>query len=517
MAGEFSGYHVNILEGIARAHGNVDLDRGGYWSRDYNIWVDRKLPDYLRKPALASELGFIEVLGAIGLTAGKLFSHQLADAENGVMWPKEVLEEGGAKKLLEAAKTNPSILEPYSLIPDGLEKKSVPYSIAYAKEFEELVRQLLIALDTGSPSAKAQSKYLISLLKAYTLNPERKSDLPQMEAADREWINISPDAQILVLVESTETYYDPALDALGQDKDIVELANQETDKNGLGPWRPFFEFKVMIKDESSMVNEKEIEIIRQNSRKLYKSKEDKVVPVSLEFRRLLMASGQGSHPVKMAKNYPNSEKIRDHDGYKNILYTNMIEEATLAEQIPALEAAFGKELIAQFSEQQLVRGSSLMVVGHEENHPFRRFRDAPLEELKATVNGLKAIFESKQFSLDDMNTAILANIGSSLYERSGMLEARKKDDNSKIRSRGAYYKGDTILMNYLIENGGFKMEDGMAVGIDFDACKKIILEFSDHLDKVRTGDQSVTIPKFYQNYYKEEVWDNFSILDSSRK
>lgn len=517
MVGEFFGYHVNILEGIARAHGNVDLDRGGYWSKDYNIWVDRKLPDYLRKPALSSELKFIEVLGAIGLTAGKLFSHQLADAENGVMWPKEVLGEDGAKKLFDAAKINPSILEPYSIIPNGLEKKSVPYSIAYANELEELVRQILIALDTDSPSVKAQREYLISLLKAYTLNPERKSDLPQMEAADREWINISPDAQTLVLIEPTETYYDPALDALGQDKGIVELANQETNRNGLGPWRPFFEFKVMINDERSMIDKNEIDIIRQKSRELYRVKNDKVVPVSLEFRRLLMASGQGSHPVKMAKNYPNSEKIRDHDGYKNILYTNMIEEATLTEQIPAIEAAFGKELIAQFSEQQLVRGSSLMVVGHEENHPFRRFRDAPLEELKATINGFKAIFESKQFSSIDMNAAILANIGSSLYEHSGMVEARKKGDKTKIRSRGAYYKGDTILMNYLIENGGFKMEKGKAVRVDFDVCQKIILELSDHLEKIRTGDQSTTIPKFYNDYNKEDVWNHFSILDSSKK
>ena len=96
-----------------------------------------------------------------------------------------------------------------------------------------------------------------------------------------------------------------------------------------------------------MVKKEEIDEIRKTSRKLYATQSDVEVPVSLEFRRLLLASGNGAHPAKTAKNYPNFEQIRDKDGYKNVLYTNMIEEGTLTQLIPTLRKVFDKKIVNQ--------------------------------------------------------------------------------------------------------------------------------------------------------------------------
>lgn len=517
MALEKIGFYTNILQGIEKGLARVELDRGGYWSIDNHIWVDSRFSKFVNSPLLSPEAKYIEKLGAIGFSVGRLFNYQLHHAEKGVMWPKELLAGDGAEKLLKTAESNPSILDPYSLISNGFEKPSTPYSITYKEELAKLNKELIEALKLDdSPSVKAHVAYLQALVRAYSYDRLRTSDLPFMEEADKAWVDIPSDSPILILVEPTETYYDPAKDVLGQHEGVSLLNKKVTDKTGQEIWRPFFEFKLMVKDESVMITNDEVRKIRETSKLLFKQKTDKVVPVSLEFRRLLLASGQGSHPVKMAKNYPNFENIRDDIGYKNVLYTNMIEEGTLTQFIPALKKAFGDQIVENFGEQQLVRGTTLRVVGHEENHPFRRFRDSPLEELKATVNGFKAIIESKQFSDNDINSALFTEIGAALFGRKEILEARAKNDKNKETSLNGYYRGDTILMHYFLENGVFKIEGDKLVGIDFNKLRASINHFSDYLQGVFVRDKAndqTAITKVYSQYYDEKVWNHFDILE----
>src|SRR3989339_841951 len=173
MPAERGAFYTNLLQGIEKGLGKVELDRGGYWSKDYSIWVDKRFSEFIGSPLLSSEKKYIEALGSMGLSVGRLFNRQLHDANNGVMWPTEIFGEDGAEKLIAAAKTNPSILNPFSLLSGGLDSPSVPYSIAYADELARLNQQLHKALELeDSPSAKAHAKYLSSLIKAYTLDPK---------------------------------------------------------------------------------------------------------------------------------------------------------------------------------------------------------------------------------------------------------------------------------------------------------------------------------------------------------
>lgn len=495
---------INLLRNIGNGIGQVELDRGGHWSQDHHIWVDKKFPLVL-KNLPQPESKYAEVLGEIGLIIGQLFTRQLNDASEGKMWPREVFETGGVEKLITATKSNPSIEDPFSLISNGLNNPTIPYSQEYFSGLDRLIQQFQLALQiSDSPSAQDHAKYFRALIEAYTSH-QGQSDLGYMEAADTKWVGIPSNSSFLIFAEPTEVYHDPAREKLGQEPEIVGWANRVADKNGLGPWRPFFEFRLLMKDES-MITEEEIQTIRKKSRELYGQPEDKEVPVSLEFRRLLLSSGNGAHPAKTAKNYPNFEQIRDRVGYKNVLYTNMIEEGTLTQVIPVLKAVFGEQAINQFDEQLLVRGSSLRIVGHEENHPFERFRDTPLEELKSTVNGIKTIIESGRFSEDDINAVMLTEIGAALYGRQQMNQARKTDNRSMQTGLEGYYKGDTILINYLIEKHCFKGEK-----IDFTALKSSFIKLAEFLKEVHNGNQKLAIPKVYSHYYNEDVWKNFNI------
>lgn len=512
MLPEVSRPTTHLLEGISQGQGNVELDRGGFWSKDYHIWVDKRFAAFINKPLFSPEAEYIETLGDLGLSAGKLYDRQLEDAKNGVMWPKELLEEGGAEIFLAAAKKNPSILEPYSLISEGLESPSIPYSQAYYKELMAVRQNLLKAMIINSPSAKDLQKYLYKLEKAFSYDKDRVSDISLMEAADLAWIKIPSDISVLPIAEWTEDYHDPLRIAISQDSGINKLARKVTKKNGIGFWKPFFEFRLMAKDELAAVSEDKIKEIRNTSRKLFATSDNKEVPVSLEFRRLLLASGQGAHPAKSAKNFPNFEQIRDNYGYKNILFANMIEEGTLNEVIPAIKEAFGDNTATQYDEQQWVRGSSLRIVAHEENHPFRRFRgDGSLEELKATVNGLQALIKSEQFNENDINSALLSEIGGALTGKQKLDRAVRRGDNDTEASLEAYYKADTIFLNFLKQHNCFVFRDGKAVGIDLEKTKKSINIFVDYLGKANAG-KEVKNGDVYDNYYKTEVWNDFRIV-----
>ena len=132
------------------------------------------------------------------------------------------------------------------------------------------------------------------------------------------------------------------------------------------------------------------------------------------------------------------------------------------------------------------------------------------------IDGIKAIIESGQFSDEDINAVLLTEIGAALYGRSKMVEARMNSDTNTQTALEGYYKGDTIFMNYLIENGGLVINDkGQVVEVDFKLLKENCIKFADYLEKTREGEQHITIPKIYEDFNNEKVWDNFSVLNTS--
>lgn len=500
-----------LLTNLASGIGVVEKDRGGFWSQEHKIWVDRKLPDILRTLSLP-ESQYVEIMGDVGLTIGALCQEQLNDAASRRMWPQEIFEQGGAKRLLDAASVNLTILDPFSILPNGLDAQSVPYSVAYHSHLERLSNYLQQVLELpDSPSAQAQAKYLQALIQAYQLTPTSSSDLKAMKEADIAWVGIPNDSPFLIFAEPTEVYYDSARVALAQDPQIAKWANQVTELTGLGPWRPFFEFRLLMKDESN-VKVDEIAKIRETSRRLFATPDDHEVPVSLEFRRLILASGNGAHPAKTAKNYPNFEQIRSKIGYKNVLYTNMIEEGTLTQVLPALQNAINSEQLNRYDEQALVRGTSLRVVGHEENHPFKRFRDTAIEELKANVNGIKVLMDSGTFSEQDIEVAILTELGAALHGRSEMIKARATENIPTQNAIEAYYTANTMLFNFLKNEGIFQPASDGTVHIDFDKCKQAFQKFSNYLSDRQKENADSAIPRIYGSFNLESVWDQFKIV-----
>jgi len=490
--------------------GKKEYDKGGRWSEKHQIWVDLHFFDVLDSLP-AEERRLIETLGDVGLAVGRIYRGQLNDAQKGRMWPPEVFGEGGPGLVIQASENNSSVGDPYSLLTKGLGQKGLTYSQAYALDLGRIRTDLAQALMLEeSDSAKKLVGYFQALQRAYSLEFGRESDLPFLREADLAWLAISPKAPLLVLAEPTEPYDDPVRTTLSKDSSILRWVRAVKRENYLGPWRNFFEFKLLMKDESK-VKDEEVELIRDTSRGLFGLPTDPEVNVSLEFRRLLMASGNGSHPVRVGKNYPNFNDLRRQVGYKNVIYTNIVEEGTRTIIIPYLTMTFGKGILNGISEEQLIRGNALGVVTHEENHPFRIFADVPLEELKATVDGIVALRGSgSKFSELDRRATLLSIVGTALDTYFEIQQARERRDEITARKHEAYHTANTILFNYLYQHNALLVDEwGTISGIDSARAEAAIGYLAEELERVRSENSGDSIRLFYKDYCNEDVWDRF--------
>lgn len=502
-----SSSNTHLLTSIADGSiGQIQTDRGGNWSVQHGVWVDHRIGESLARLSPA-ERGLVEILGETALVVGRIYSNQLSDATSGIMYPKKILQEGMGSALVRADLRNPTVSDPYSVVPD-LDEGAIPFSRAYPDKMAKLRENLLRARDHNSPSAVSQRQYIEELLNAYELDG-RNSDLDHMHRVDQAWVHIPSDVELLFLAEPTEVYADPARDLFRQDLEVAEWARKTTERNKLGPWRNFFEFELLMRDES-MISDDEVLTVRRTSRDLFAQPDARVVTASLEFRRLLLTSGNGSFPPKTAKNYPNFTDIRDTQGYKNVLYTNMLVEGTKDIVKPTLQQVFGGDFVQGFNEAQLVRGNTLRVVAHEENHPFRRHEgNTEFEELKATVNGLTALIQSGKFSEEDLRYTFASAIAAELYNRIKVQQARREGDEEGLRDRRAYYTAGTILMNYLKDADGLVFANGNPADIDYQNMARALPQLADELEQVRTGQTS--IQQIHEAWGNEAVWERFGV------
>lgn len=478
-------------------------ERGGFYSKQLNVWMqadlDKAIADYDEET-----LDALDVFARIALAIGALYKKQIEDVNKSIIWPKKYFENH-CEVFRQEINTNQNLKDPFAVIDkDG---KSIPYSIHYKDELEELIEALKHAAKSQNSKTLNIMPYINRAIDAYKPDTERNSDIEKYRELNKVWVTTPSDSPYLIFAEPTEVYLDPLRVTAGQYDEVSKWAEQAESEQGLPPWKNFFEFRLMER-RGDMVTQEETAVVRENSSKMFGSENSKNVPVSLEFRQLLFASGQGSYPAKTAKNYPNFKDIRQNTGYKNVLYSNMLQMGTVTETIPVMKAHLGSSPVLEEDdiESRITRGRALLTVAHEENHPHRRMSSIPLEELKATVNGLTSLLNIGNLSDTDTQNVIWALVGTSFIARDKTVNARKNKDKNSERAMESYYVADTIITNWLDQQDCFLYTDSY-VGFYESKIGSAIKELTNTLDEVRTGRTSSE--DFYKQYNNEEIWKKF--------
>jgi len=478
----------------------TQFPRGGAYDPATNVWICNEFEEIITE-AGAEERSLWQGCALTALAAGALHRRQLQDNAAGRVWPAQWIREKNGKEIVAFCRAHPDAATPYACLNDAYH--IAPYSTFYQQELSGVVRGLNALLHCGATSAMQQAPYLAALKEAYTVDPTRRSDLAWMNRADEAWVAIAADVPYLILCEFSENYSDP-LKRLVLDQAVVsDWATAVSHENGLGPWRSYFEFRVLGRVDNT-VTPAEIAAIRATNRALYMASSDFVpsTNVKTEFRRAIITGGHGANPPKSAKNYPNQAGIRRDIGYRNIIFANQLEEKIRREAIPALRAALPTEwIVSDAFVATTIRANALKVVAHEETHPWSVFHGITwMEEMKADLLGMYSIMNSPTIDVD-LADLLVSSVAADLllhrYHR--FLVAEKNDAQFED-----YHIGGTILLNHLLRGGFFQLdEQGMAVDIDRSVAGRLIEEMAQRIMAIKAGQESHSA--LYDELFDEEA------------
>ncbi|MBX3011081.1 MAG: hypothetical protein KF832_06215 [Caldilineaceae bacterium] len=460
--------------------------RGGAYDPALNVWVCHAFGQLIAASSPA-ERALFAAFATLALAGGALHQQQIADSKAGKLWPMAWIDQQAGDQLVAFCEHHPVAATPYACINNDLQV--TPYSHAYQAALARVNAGLAQALACAAPSIRQQQPYLQALQRAYHYDPARLSDLALMEQVDQAWVSIPTDVPFLLMCEFTESYSDPLKRWVMNQPQVTTWARTVAEQTGLGPWRFFFEFRVLGLVDN-LLTPSEITGIRATNRRLYRDLSDTLPAdeVKTEFRRALITAGHGANPPKSAKNYPNQAQIRSELGYRNIIFANQVEEKIKREVVPSLRMAFATPWAqAEAVEATILRANALTTVAHEETHPWVTFPEVSwLEELKSTILGLYSILQTPTIH-HALADSLLSEVASALllhrYHHYLLQQGDAQFED--------YYIGDTIFLTYLWR-GGYFISDarGYIVDVDPTQAEPLLVTFAHRLMAIKQGHET---------------------------
>ena len=481
------------------------VTRGGVYDPTLNVWIADGFPAAVAGSAPETRQ-FFEAMAGLAVAAGSLHLQQLRDAKAGRIWPGAWLKGGAAAEVVAYCQAHPEAASAYACL-EVEDERVVPYSHRYQVELGSVLEAIDQVLTRGGADGAPLTPYLTKLREAFRFDATRTGDEWAMGQADIGWLEIADDARWLLIAEFTETYADPLKHHIGNDPLVNQWAKAVSQANGLGPWKTFFELR-LLELMDTLVTSYEIEAIRAMIRTLYQevSATAPSMKARTEFRRALINAGHGANPPKSAKNYPNQDWIRAEHGYRNVIFANQAQEKVRAEMVPALRAAFDTPWSRDANlVERMLRASALFIVAHEESHPWVVMSEVSwLEELKCNVLGMYALHKSPVIR-DDVATVVLNGVA-------GALNAHRQQPTLMARGEMQlqdYYIGDVIFMTHLADSGYFVYgDDGMAMDVRDELAAPLVEQFVERILAIRRG--KTTAGALYDALYRDaEVFRRF--------
>lgn len=477
--------------------------RGGYYSRELNVWVAEDLEAFLQTQTEEQHI-LLDAFARMALDAGRVHQAQIADAQNGGIWPSKWIEQADGNRLISFCQAHPEASHPYTCVRENGE--ILPFSQAYHAHLHPFCQGIEHALQMEEQSIRLQTGYLKALLDAFTPEEGRKSDLEKMGMVDTEWVRIPTDTPLLLLSEFTESYSDPLKKHVADQAEVQAWAGQVSELTGMPPWKFFFEFRVFAAGKDALTSA-EIDALRKTNQRLY-SPMGLGVPsekAMTEFRKVVMVAGHGANPPKNAKNYPNQTWIRNAHGYRNIIYANQVEASIQAEILPSLRAAFDAEWVNSKSlTEQALRLRALCIVSHEECHPWLVFDEVSwMEEFKSDILGLWSLANSPAIQVD-LGEVLKVDLGAMLLLHRYHLYLLEHGDGQF----NDYHVGSTIFLNHLLREGVLVTDQGgMIVNVNGLSAQAALEHLAQRVITIRQGGE--TIQSLYEDLHDPAVYERF--------
>jgi len=139
--------------------------RGGFYSRELNVWMAEDLESFLQTQTEAQQ-HMLDAFARMAMDAGQIHRAQIADAQNGRIWPSEWIEQADGNRLISFCQLHPEAGHPYTCVRGNGE--TVPFSQAYHDHLRPFCQGIEHALKIEEQSIRLQAGYLRALLEAFT-------------------------------------------------------------------------------------------------------------------------------------------------------------------------------------------------------------------------------------------------------------------------------------------------------------------------------------------------------------
>lgn len=370
------------------------------------------------------------------IEAGKLIepiyleqeNHQLPGAN---FYPKNATK----KEIEEAAKEDPEILSPYTVV-ERIQGKlvAIPYHQKYAKFLKLVADKLLEAARITD-----NKEFAIRLeVQAKALLEGKYDD------AVKFWMIMKP--YILDIVIGPIERYDDRLF-------FVKTAYQA--------W-------VGVMDEEQtrrMNNYKQIILSARRKVLMASDKVDYYDKVQLRIDNAVLYSGRISRTLPVGINLPNDPNAMEKFGSEITVFKQVNELRFKEEILPTFDKIFSSEFKKIFLPSELEEGTLYSVVMHELAHTYLRYRNSErnlkdlfpvIDELSASVMGIKVC--GSLLLKDILSQKQLESIMISFMARCFYLILQDQGNLARIH----YTIGAAIFINFLLESGAVKAEGGVS-------------------------------------------------------
>lgn len=388
---------------------------------------------------------------------------------------KQVKIEVSKKEIEQAAKKDPSILSPYTVIKKvGSELVVTPYHIKYADflkpiaEILEKAAELTENKEFGK-ALKIQAKALLD---------------GTYEQAIAAWLEIKP--YILDISIGPLHHYD----------DQLLLA-----KASYHAW-----VGVVDQEGTDRLNNYKIITLSARRRALVPKERIDLDPDKIKAKVIdvVLYSGIMAKTKFVGLNLPMNVNIVEKYGAQVTLF-NQPNDIRLEEQVlPSFNRIFSKQFREGFSLEDLRRGYLRTTALHELAHSYLYYRSATknlqdlfqvIYELAATVLGLRlagTLLLKDRITNKQLESMIVAFTSRSFYQMG-------RDTASKFMIN--YALGGTVFINFMLENGALKRSDSL-ISVNFTKVFVSLQELSYILENLLSYGTRKDAEEFIRKYTK---------------
>lgn len=386
------------------------------------------------------------------------------------------------EEILEAAKTDPEILSPYTMVErENGRLTAIPYHVKFKKELEKTATFLREAAKLSTNKDFAHRLYL-------------QADALQdgsYEISDIYWVTMKP-YKIDIAIGPIDRLDD-------------RLLFKKTS----------FEAWVGVMDEEKTRNAKILQqAIYDVRRKIYASSEKAnfLDKTQLRVDKTLIFSGLFARGMFTSNSLPVDPNLMERYGIEITFFDTSLDIKFNTQHLPIFERIFEKGFQKEYSKDLLREGSFRNVLLHEIGHSLLRYKDAEtrlkelfpiIDELSATIYGIKTC-----------GSLVLKGIMSEKELEAIMIMFICRAftwwiDSKEQPSVEAFAIGHALALNHFLSTGAIQETDGISWP-NFTKMFLGIEELSDALERLISSGSYSDAKHFIENYGSLMVYSKFA-------